>query len=210
MHSKDAIRIILRRDTTDNWKKTKNVLVEGEPSFDTTTGILKIGNGKTLWKDLPCINTLLNTDNIKMGKNAGKFSQHPSGISIGNEAGHESQSENSIAIGVRSGNDSQGVNAISIGHDAGYLSQEKNAIAIGASAGFNCQGEKAIAIGFRAGVSAQHDNTIILNAANEELNSAQKSSLFVAPIRKIQKEPRAPYFKLYYNAETKEIVYYAP
>jgi hypothetical protein len=210
MYSKDAIRILLRRDTTDNWKKTKNILLEGEPSFDTKTGILKIGNGKSLWKDLPSINTLPMNDNIKIGKNAGKFAQHPTGISIGAEAGNESQCENSIAIGVRSGNDSQGENGICIGTDAGFLTQERDAIAIGTSAGFNCQGEKAIAIGFRAGVSAQHDNSIILNATNEELNSAQKSSLFVAPIRKIQKQPQAPYYQLYYNIETNEIVYYAP
>ena len=48
-------RIFLRRDTAANWAVTSPnpiILAEGEPGFDTTNQILKIGDGVTAWNDL--------------------------------------------------------------------------------------------------------------------------------------------------------------
>lgn len=48
-------RIFLRRDTAANWSVTSPnpiILSEGEPGFDTTNQILKIGDGVTAWNDL--------------------------------------------------------------------------------------------------------------------------------------------------------------
>lgn len=47
-----AVRIQLRRDTAANWSSTNPVLNNGEPGFDTTNKILKIGDGVTAWNDL--------------------------------------------------------------------------------------------------------------------------------------------------------------
>lgn len=48
-------RIFLRRDTAANWGVTSPnpiILAEGEPGFDTTNQILKVGDGVTAWNDL--------------------------------------------------------------------------------------------------------------------------------------------------------------
>ena len=45
-------RIFLRRDTAANWSSENPVLSEGEPGFDTTNEILKVGNGTTPWNSL--------------------------------------------------------------------------------------------------------------------------------------------------------------
>ena len=48
-------RIFLRRDTAANWSVTSPnpiILAEGEPGFDTTNQILKIGDGTTPWNSL--------------------------------------------------------------------------------------------------------------------------------------------------------------
>ena len=48
-------RIFLRRDTAANWSVTNPnpiILSEGEPGFDTTNQILKIGDGVTPWNSL--------------------------------------------------------------------------------------------------------------------------------------------------------------
>jgi hypothetical protein len=48
-------RIFLRRDTAANWAVTSPnpiILSEGEPGFDTTNQILKIGDGVTAWNSL--------------------------------------------------------------------------------------------------------------------------------------------------------------
>lgn len=45
-------RIFLRRDTAANFASTNPVLSEGEPAFDTTNQILKVGDGTTAWNSL--------------------------------------------------------------------------------------------------------------------------------------------------------------
>jgi hypothetical protein len=48
-----ASRIRIRRGTTAQWLATTKVLSEGEFGLDTTLDKVKIGNGTSLWADLP-------------------------------------------------------------------------------------------------------------------------------------------------------------
>ncbi|MEP9384029.1 glycosyl hydrolase family 28-related protein [Nocardioides cheoyonin] len=45
--------IKLRRGSAEEWTEVNPVLAQGEPGFDTTTGVLKVGDGTTAWADLP-------------------------------------------------------------------------------------------------------------------------------------------------------------
>lgn len=46
-------RIQIRRDTTDRWTSVNPVLGIGEPGYDITAHVLKVGDGATRWLDLP-------------------------------------------------------------------------------------------------------------------------------------------------------------
>lgn len=41
-----------RSDTAARWARLNPILAEGEPGHDTTTGLLKLGDGSTRWNDL--------------------------------------------------------------------------------------------------------------------------------------------------------------
>lgn len=45
-------RIQLRRDTAAAWTAANPTLAQGEPGFETDTGLLKIGDGTTAWAAL--------------------------------------------------------------------------------------------------------------------------------------------------------------
>jgi len=45
-------RILFRRDTSTNWTSNNPVLAQGEPGWETDTGLLKIGDGSTAWISL--------------------------------------------------------------------------------------------------------------------------------------------------------------
>jgi len=47
-----AYRILLRRDSSENWATSNTVLMAGEPGYVTNTGELKIGDGITAWDSL--------------------------------------------------------------------------------------------------------------------------------------------------------------
>lgn len=47
-----AYRILLRRDSSENWSTSNTVLMAGEPGYVTDTGKLKIGDGTSTWADL--------------------------------------------------------------------------------------------------------------------------------------------------------------
>jgi hypothetical protein len=47
-----SYQIQFRSDTAANWTAKNPVLAEGEPGFETDTGILKIGDGTTAWINL--------------------------------------------------------------------------------------------------------------------------------------------------------------
>lgn len=46
------VRIALRRGTAIEWATSNTVLLNGEPGYETNTGNLKIGDGRTPWNDL--------------------------------------------------------------------------------------------------------------------------------------------------------------
>lgn len=46
----------LRRGTSLQWESVNPILAEGEPGYATDINLLKIGDNKTPWKDLPAIN----------------------------------------------------------------------------------------------------------------------------------------------------------
>jgi hypothetical protein len=48
-----AVSIRIRRGTTAQWNASTNVLASGEIALDTTLGKIKVGNGSSLWQDLP-------------------------------------------------------------------------------------------------------------------------------------------------------------
>lgn len=45
-------RFKLRSDTAANWAEADPVLLEGEPGFETDTGLLKCGDGVNAWSAL--------------------------------------------------------------------------------------------------------------------------------------------------------------
>lgn len=50
-----ASEIRLRRGTAAAWATTSEILDEGEPGYDTTNRILKIGDGVNRWPQLPAM-----------------------------------------------------------------------------------------------------------------------------------------------------------
>ena len=46
----------MKRDTAAQWDSSVYIPLEGEPCYDSTNVIFKIGNGVDLFKDLPAIN----------------------------------------------------------------------------------------------------------------------------------------------------------
>lgn len=151
-------------------------------------------------------NTSQQDNAIAIGKLAGNNRQQNSAISIGNNAGNESQRNSAIAIGNSAGNINQQTSSIAIGNTAGNTNQSNNSIAIGSSAGELRQGEYAIAIGPSAGYQDQSNNTIILNATNQQLESKNgPNSFYVSPIRAQTNN----YVLKYDPKNTKEITYEA-
>ena len=47
--------ITIRKGSSSQWSSTNPVLASGEPAFDTTNNILKIGNGVSNWNSLNSI-----------------------------------------------------------------------------------------------------------------------------------------------------------
>lgn len=52
---KPNFKLLLRRNTSEGWKKKNPKLLQGEPGFEIDTYRLKLGDGHTLWNDLPYI-----------------------------------------------------------------------------------------------------------------------------------------------------------
>lgn len=50
-----AVRIQVRRDTSQNWTSSNPVLASGEIGFETNTNKMKIGNGTSAWNSLSYI-----------------------------------------------------------------------------------------------------------------------------------------------------------
>jgi hypothetical protein len=58
-----ATQIKLRRDTAANWVLEDPILAEGEPGYETDTGLLKLGDGATTWLNLSYLNNNSIQDN---------------------------------------------------------------------------------------------------------------------------------------------------
>lgn len=53
-----AVTIKLRRGVLADWERVNPILAEGEPGWAIDAFILKVGNGKLRWNDLPAINDI--------------------------------------------------------------------------------------------------------------------------------------------------------
>jgi hypothetical protein len=155
---------------------------------------------------------------IAMGVNAGRTSQGTHAAALGNQAGETSQGNYAVAVGFKSGETSQGTNAVAVGYTAGQTrqgnggvgvgtqagqsNQGTNAVAVGNQAGRAGQGSYCVAVGFEAGETNQHDNTIVLNAFGNEVNTGGTSRFYVKPIRSTASGSTV----LSYNDSTGEII----
>jgi len=45
-------RLQMRRGTSAQWASANPILAAGEPGLDTTTGLMKVGDGRTVWAAL--------------------------------------------------------------------------------------------------------------------------------------------------------------
>ena len=188
-----------------DWAGIDPILSAGEPGFETDTGLLKIGDGSSLWTEL----NYLNADGpTGMGETGSTGSTGPTG-STGSTGSTgptgllsatgknysdyiywdsssntwKAETSGRVHIGWDAATNNQGISAISIGSSAGLSDQESFSIAIGSDSGKISQGSNSVAIGAFAGHLRQHPNTIILNARGSQLNSVAPTGLYVAPIR---------------------------
>ena len=129
-----------------------------------------------------------------------------SSIGIGIGAGRGNQLRDSVAIGIGAGNNNQNTSALAIGKASGNDNQGTGSIAIGNSAGNTEQGENSIAIGNLAGGQTAHANTIILNASGSNVNSENAKRFYVNPIR--ETGSTGGLYPLYYNPINHEILYF--
>ena len=94
-----AIQIQVRRDTVANWTSVDPILAQGEPGYETDTGLLKMGDGLTPWNSLSYFSDLLNPNgSVALGLFAGSTGQGTNAIAIGTSAGASQQGANSIIL----------------------------------------------------------------------------------------------------------------
>jgi hypothetical protein len=58
----DDVVLNIRSATQQEWEESQSILAISEPGYATDTHILKFGNGKDLWKDLPALNSEKNAE----------------------------------------------------------------------------------------------------------------------------------------------------
>lgn len=75
-------QINLRRGTASQWSSTNPVLGSGEPGYDITNGILKIGNGLSTWNNLVALNYKSNRGSFALTASSGTFNV-PEGYTVG-------------------------------------------------------------------------------------------------------------------------------
>ncbi len=158
--------------------------------------VLQLSSGLPSWQN----GFNKETEKVNFGSSTGSFNQANFTTAVGPYAGQQNQGINATAIGRNAGNSGQGERAVAIGLVAGANSQGNEAIAIGNGAGATSQGVSSIAIGLGAGNSSQHANSIVINATGANLNTANTSALYIAPIRAATSNN-----VLLYNTTTKEI-----
>ena len=62
--AEETVRIVNRRDTTENWKNNNPILLEGEIGYDTVKKQFKIGDGITSWNNLDYYTFPIDYNNI--------------------------------------------------------------------------------------------------------------------------------------------------
>ena len=219
----ELVTLKFRRGTTSEWTATTRTLTAGEPGFDLTSGVLKIGDGTSMWENLPAFRaspiltetssialgfeagTSGSTGSIAIGALAGSSEQGVGGIAIGMLSGQTGQASYAISLGSAAGQTGQNSYAIAIGSGAGRTDQSSHAVSLGFFAGYTFQGQNSIAIGQRAGYDSQADNTIILNATGKQLNgiTGQAGSVYIAPIRNVA----SGNYVMNYDPDTYEMTY---
>lgn len=65
--------ITLRNGTASQWSTSNPVLASGEPGWDSTNGIFKIGNGTTAWNNLSAVNYRTNKGSFSLTSSSGTF-----------------------------------------------------------------------------------------------------------------------------------------
>ena len=179
MTSVENVRFQLRNGTSTQWANANTVLLAGEPGFDTTNKILKIGDGTNLWSALQSFNTgstgsvgsigstanlvIYNpaTETIYGGLDSGSGIIGGRSINLGLAAGQTGQGNYSLAIGFQAGRFNQG-SSIALGYFAGSNNQRSDSIAIGSSAANTNQQSNCIAIGNAAGRTNQTTQSIAI------------------------------------------------
>ena len=74
VHSSNDISSIQFKAATENqWNTNNPVLASGEPGWDSTNGIFKIGNGISSWIDLPSVNYKVNKGSFSLTSSSGTF-----------------------------------------------------------------------------------------------------------------------------------------
>jgi len=187
MSTTELITFKFRRGVALQWSNANPILSQGEPGYETDTGLLKMGDGLTPWNSLNYYSDVLNPNGaVSLGLFAGTTGQLSNAIAIGTYAGTTGQKTGSIAIGNGAATSNQGIGSIALGNVSGSINQGNSSIAIGTFAGFR----------------NQPSNTIILNASGITLSGSTANAFYVRPIRTdlTQTVP------LCYNSSTGEIV----
>jgi hypothetical protein len=65
--------IQIRKGTSSEWNDANPVLALGEPGYDSTNGIFKIGDGNTPWNDLRPINETYNKQTFNVTGSQSEF-----------------------------------------------------------------------------------------------------------------------------------------
>lgn len=55
------VHILMRRDTSTNWRTNNPLLYQGESGLETDTGNVKMGDGLSRWNALPYMASYINT-----------------------------------------------------------------------------------------------------------------------------------------------------
>jgi hypothetical protein len=208
-------RLLFRADKSAGWQNNNPVLMLGEPGYDVQSSILRIGDGRTNWNNLKDV-----VGQVGPTGERGELGD-PGEVGDSGEPGPTGPTGPGISSGIvfRKGtnygnyyywNDSTaawviGSTKVNLGTGAGEYEME-GSVAIGHEAGNAAQGEYSVAIGSFAGKNYQANNSIVLNASGEELDSTA-SGFFVKPLHQARNPAGGVPGSLWYNSKTGEICY---
>jgi hypothetical protein len=105
-------------------------------------------------------NQVLNA--IAIGEGAGQNFQGQRSVAVGYRSGFTGQTQDSISLGTQAGEYEQNLYGVAIGYKAGQYNQDLMGISIGTAAGQTNQGRYSVAIGNSAGNNNQGQNSIAI------------------------------------------------